>query len=735
MNWHLKKTGRLVIVSNRLPFTIARENNGYAIKRSSGGLVSGLTSWLKSWGGEYIWVGWPGACPDESVRQELLESAMRDYCACPVFLPEEQMERFYQGFCNTTIWPLFHYFPSLAGFKEEHWEIYKEVNRIFCDAVAEIINPDDIIWIHDYHLFLLPEMLRGRIPDLTMGLFLHIPFPSFEMFRLMPRAWGTKIIEGMLGADLLGFHTHDFTQYFLRSVLRYKGSDHNLGVITLRSRTVKADTFPMGIEFEKFHCAMEIPEVQKERNELLTTFSDRKVIFSVDRLDYTKGILNRLAGYEFFLETNPDWRGKVVFVLVVVPSRIGIEHYQEMKNRIDSLVGKINGRFGDVNWAPIVYQFRSVEFPFLAAMYNLSAIALITPLRDGMNLVAKEYIASRTDNSGVLILSEMAGASKELGEAIIINPNHKEDIARALKDAVEMPLEEQAVRVEHMQNRLKTYDIARWANDFLVALDRVKETQRDFEARLLNSSTIEAMRKSFRDAQRKLIFLDYDGTLVPYAPQPMHAVPDQELCKLLNFLARDIETDLVLISGRDRSVIDKWFGAISMGFVAENGAWIKGKEEQWRLLRPLNSEWKKALYPILKVYADRLPGAFIEQKEHSLVWHFRQADPEHASLRARELVDQLTEFTANIDIQVLRGSKVVEIRNSGISKASAAMSFLSSQSYDFILAIGDDWTDEDLFKVLPVTAYTIKVGITQSHARYNVTDYKDSRMLLKEISQ
>jgi trehalose 6-phosphate synthase/phosphatase len=398
-------------------------------------------------------------------------------------------------------------------------------------------------------------------------------------------------------------------------------------------------------------------------------------------------------------------------------------------------VVKINGRFGDVNWAPIVYQFRSVEFPFLAAMYNLSAIALITPLRDGMNLVAKEYIASRTDNSGVLILSEMAGASKELGEAIIINPNHKEDIARALKDAVEMPLEDQAVRVEHMQNRLKTYDIARWANDFLVALDRVKETQRDFEARLLNSSTIEAMRKSFRDAQRKLIFLDYDGTLVPYAPQPMHAVPDQELCKLLNFLARDIETDLVLISGRDRSVIDKWFGAISMGFVAENGAWIKGKEEQWRLLRPLNSEWKKALYPILKVYADRLPGAFIEQKEHSLVWHFRQADPEHASLRARELVDQLTEFTANIDIQVLRGSKVVEIRNSGISKASAAMSFLSSQSYDFILAIGDDWTDEDLFKVLPVTAYTIKVGITQSHARYNVTDYKDSRMLLKEISQ
>jgi len=728
-----EKKRRLLIVSNRLPFTITKENGGYAFNKSSGGLVTGLSSFLESWDGDYIWIGWPGQTPIEENAAVLRKEALKKYGAYPIFLPEETMESFYQGFCNCTIWPLFHYFPSLATYSEEQWHTYRKVNELFAEAVLEIAEPNDIVWIHDYHLMLLPGILREKSPPLTIGFFLHIPFPSFEIFRLIPRPWATEIIDKMIGADLIGFHTHEYTQYFLRNVLRFTGNEHNLGQIITPSRTVKADTFPMGIEFAKFFEASKDQAVQKERDELQKTLPAPKVVFSVDRLDYTKGILNRLEGYQLFLDNNAEWRGKVIFLIVVVPSRIGVEHYQQMKNSIDGLVGKINGQFGDMTWTPIVYQYRSLDFPVLAALYSLSHIALITPLRDGMNLVAKEYVASRVDRSGVLILSEMAGASKELGEAIIINPNHKEDIARALEEAIEMPPEEQTARIGQMQSRLKTYDVIRWAGDFLGALNSIKELQRSFEARMINSQIMESMSNEFHRTQKRLLLLDYDGTLVPFSSHPAYSRPDPALIELLTKLSDDSQNDVVIISGRDKNAIGEWFHDIPLGLVAEHGAWIKERGEPWRLLRPINSDWKKSLYPILKIFADRLPGSFIEEKEFSLVWHYRRADPEHASLRAHELIDQLTNFTANIDIQILRGSKVVEIRNAGINKANAAMALLSRQSYDFILALGDDWTDEDLFKSLPPNAYTIKVGNLQSYARFNLSDYRESRNLLGKL--
>ncbi len=724
---------RLIVVSNRLPFIASEEEGELRFRKSSGGLVTGLSSFLRSIKGEYIWVGWPGAEPEGEGKERLRQIAMERYNSYPVFFAPELMDKFYRGFCNSTIWPLFHYFPALTSYHEEHWATYKEVNEIFCQAILEILKPDDILWIHDYHLLLLPGLVRRRRPEQAIGFFLHIPFPSFEVFRLLPRQWGNEILEGLLGADLIGFHTHDYTQYFLRNVLRILGYEHNLGQIMLQSRTVKADTFPMGIEYSKFQNALQEPDVREEKEDLLKTLANFKLVFSVDRLDYTKGILNRLEGYEHFLEENPEWRGKMVFVLVVVPSRIGVDHYQQMKTNIDSMVGKINGKFGDVAWTPIVYQFHTLEFPRLAALYSLSDIALITPLRDGMNLVAKEYIASRTDRTGVLILSEMAGAAKELGEAIIINPNHKEDIARALKEAAEMPLDEQGTRLERMQARLRAYDIFRWAEDFLEGLDKIKDDQKKFEARFINSFILDKIKQNYLNAKHRFIFLDYDGTLIPFARSPHEARPDNDLLRLLQSLGDDPANRVVLISGRDRAVLDEWFENLPLGFVAEHGAWIKEKGGSWKLLKPLNSEWKHSLYPILKAYADRLPGAFIEAKEHSLVWHYRQADPEYAPLRAKELLDHITDFTANIDVQVLRGSKVIEIRNSGVTKGNAALMFLLQMRPDFILALGDDWTDEDLFRAMPDMAFTIRVGRAQSVARYNVRDFRGSRNLLREI--
>ena len=735
---------RLLVVSNRLPVTVIENQGKLIFQESVGGLVSGLSAYLDSLKGssftesEYIWVGWPGVSVDRRTKEELEElraKALSEYHSCPVFLTERAMERFYQGFCNKTIWPLFHYFPTYTVYEEALWLHYKCVNKIFCEAVLGLIKPDDVIWIHDYHLMLLPALLREKLPDVPIGFFLHIPFPSFEIFRLLPMKWRSEILEGLLGADLIGFHTYEYTQYFLRSVLRILGCEHNMGEIFLNNRLIKAETLPMGIDFRKFCAAVSYPEVQKEKEQLMKTLSGFKVVLSIDRLDYTKAIINRLWAYELFLEKNPQWHRKVILVLVVVPSRIGVEHYQQIKKQIDEFVGKVNGQFGSIGWTPILYQYRFLPFYPLVALYALSDVALITPVRDGMNLIAKEYIAAKTDKTGVLILSEMAGAAKELGEAIIINPNNTQEIADALKEALEMPKEKQVKRNEIMQNRLRRYDVVRWADDFIRELISVKDEQKRFNARLLSPSMREQLLKDFKKALKRLIFLDYDGTLVPFARYPQMAKPSEDLLKILKQLSENPANSLVLMSGRDKDILGRWFGMLNIGLVAEHGVWIKEKNEDWRLTKPVTFDWKPRIRPVLEMYADRLPGAFVEEKEFSIVWHYRGADPELAALRAKELMDDLVNFTANINVQVLQGSKVVEVRCAGVNKGIAAMYFVLKNSFDFISAMGDDYTDEDMFKAIPQTAYSIKVGMTQSYAKFNLHSHIEVMRLLEQLVQ
>jgi len=734
---------RLLVVSNRLPFTVVESQGKLIFQEAVGGLVSGLSAYLDSLKGssftesEYIWVGWPGVSVDKKTKkelEELTEKALCEFHAYPVFLTERAMEKFYQGFCNKTIWPLFHYFPSYCVYDEALWLHYKCVNRIFCDAVVEVIKPDDVIWIHDYHLMLLPKLLREKMPDVPIGFFLHIPFPSFEIFRLLPMKWRSEILEGLLGADLIGFHTYEYTQYFLRCVLRILGYEHNMGEIFLGNRVTKAETVPMGIDFQRFAAAASCAEVQEEKRNLIKTLPDFKLVLSVDRLDYTKAILNRLQAYELFLERNPQWHGKVVLLLVVVPSRIGVEHYQQMKRQIDELVGKINGQFGSVSWTPVLYQYRFVPFHPLVALYAVSDVALITPVRDGMNLIAKEYVAAKTDKTGVLILSEMAGAAKELGEAIIINPNNIQEIADALKEALEMPKDKQAKRNEIMQNRLRRYNVVRWADDFIHQLLSVKDRQKKFNARLLGLSVREQLLKDFKKAVRRLIFLDYDGTVAPFASHPQMAKPSEQLLKILKDISDDPTNTIILVSGRDKDTLQDWFGLLDAGLVAEHGVWIKEKSENWRLAKPLTNDWKLRLRPALEMYADRLPGAFVEEKEFSIVWHYRGADPELAFLRAKELMDDLVNFTANIDVQVLQGSKVVEVRCAGVNKGIAGMYFISKNNFDFMLAMGDDYTDEDLFKVLPETAYSIKVGLAHSYAKFHLRSHVEAIKLLEQLA-
>ncbi|MGD1087804.1 MAG: bifunctional alpha,alpha-trehalose-phosphate synthase (UDP-forming)/trehalose-phosphatase [Verrucomicrobiota bacterium] len=732
---------RYVVVSNRLPFTVSFQEGVPQYKPSAGGLTTGLWSYLDRKpqagveGPEHLWMGWPGASVPPEHETAVRVYGEQQFKSSPVFLPEESMDRFYLGFCNKTIWPLFHYFPTLTHYEEEYWQEYQNVNRVFGEAVVKALQPDDILWIHDYHLMLLPKLVREKFPEMPIGFFLHIPFPSWEIFRMLPRAWREEIIEGLLGSSLVGFHTHDYVRYFLTSVLRTAGYEHHLGSLSLRERVMKVDTFPMGVEFEHFAQAAASKETELRVEELRQKCIGQKVIFSVDRLDYTKGLINRLRGYELFLKNNPQWHGKVVFIISVAPSRIGVDSYQAMKLELEQTVGRIVGDFGNVHWTPLVYQFRNLTFDEIVPLYRLCDVALITPLRDGMNLVAKEFIASRPDQTGVLILSEMAGAAKEMGEALIINPFHREDFGKALEQALTMPVEEQVRRNKLLQERLRRYNVIRWADDFVQSLLSTQKTEAAQRARVLTGKALNTLMQQYRSSKRRALMLDYDGTLVPFAAVPRLAQPDAELLELLTTLGSDPANEVIIVSGRPRHTLENWFGKLPISLIAEHGVWLRNKNSDWRMLKTMTNDWKERVRPILQLFVDRLPGALLEEKEFSLAWHYRRADLEQASLRAKELLDDLTGYTRNIDVQVFEGNKVIEVRNSGISKGTAAMEWLSGQTSEFILGIGDDWTDEDLFRALPATAFSVRVGVANTAARYYLGNHTAVRRVLRELSE
>ena len=730
---------RLVIVSNRLPFTVSFKEGVPRFRASPGGLTTGLWSFLEKaettgpGPSDFIWLGWPGASIPPEHQASVREYGRNEFKALPVFLPDDAQEKFYQGFCNRTVWPLFHYFPTLARYDGEQWLDYVRTNARFAETLEQVLQPGDVVWVHDYQLMLLPGMLRERFPELPVGFFLHIPFPSFELFRLLPKPWRTELLKGLLGSSLLGFHTHDYTRHFLSCALRDLGYEHQLGSITLRDRVVKIETFPMGIQYERFASMAAARETESRAVELRSRCHGQKIIFSVDRLDYSKGLINRLRGYDLFLKRHPEWRGKVVFIISVAPSRTGVDSYLEMKRELEQTVGRIVGAYGTVHWTPLIYQYRNQGFAELVAMYRACDVALITPLRDGMNLVAKEFVASRTDQSGVLILSEMAGAAKEMGEALIINPFHEEEFASALEQALTMPLEEQVRRNQLLQTRLRRYDVIRWADDFLQTLLSTQKTEAARSARWLRGKAQSSLIQSFENAARRALLLDYDGTLVPFTDNPRLAQPDAELLELLRDLGSEPGNQLLIISGRGRAELENWFGALPVSLVAEHGAWTRPAGGNWQLLKPLTADWKDRIRPILLAYVDRLPGAALEEKEFSLAWHYRRADPEQASLRAKELLDDLADYTRNIDVHVLEGNKVLEVRNTGVTKGAAATLWLGSTAPDFILAFGDDWTDEDLFRALPPQAYSVRVGLAQTSARYYLGGHAAVRRLLRGL--
>ena len=728
-NLNTNNTNRIIIVSNRLPVKTTKIKNKIVFSSSAGGLATGLSSVSNFY--KTLWIGWPGIITNNKKEQNIIKKNLTAKDMYPIFLTREHINKYYNGFSNDTIWPLFHYFPQYVKYNNNTWETYCEVNQIFCDEIVEIANPGDIFWIQDYQLMLLPQLVREKIPNANIGFFLHIPFPSFEMFRLLP--WRNEILQGLLGADLIGFHTYDYAHYFMNSVMRLLGYDHTFNKINLKERIVKIDSFPMGIDYEKFANANNNSNVKKEISKLHKTTKNNKMILSIDRLDYSKGIPQRLKAFDLFLERNPEYVGKISLFIVVVPSRTNIKKYKALKTEIDRLVGKINGKYGEINYMPIFYLYRTLPFETMVAAYYIADIALVTPLRDGMNLIAKEYIATKKNNKGVLILSEMAGAAKELGDAIIINPNDINEIANALQTALSLPEDEQIKRNKVMQNRLKTYNIKRWGKEFFNSLKEIQKLQEDKLINLLTPQVEQKLLNDYFSGKKRLILLDYDGTLISFTPTPEQAIPDNNLLNLLRSLSKQQYNEIVIISGRDKNTLQEWFGDLNISLVAEHGAWIRPKNKSWHTIEPLNVKWKKDIRPIFELFVDRTPGSLLEEKEFSLVWHYRKSDNNLAKVRCGELVGTLEYFINNLNLQVLEGNKVIEIKSSGINKGRITLEWLSKNNWDFILALGDDLTDEEMFKVLPDDAYSINVGFSSSAAKFNIKSPKDVKHLLTKL--
>ena len=719
---------KLYIISNRLPVKATHSDGSFSFVRSEGGLATGLNSLQTSY--EKHWIGWPGLCAGKEKEKSEITSGLDAMNFHPVFLTEAQIRDYYEGYSNSTIWPLCHYFYAYTLYRKCFWQAYQEVNQLFCDEICRLVRPGDVVWIQDYQLMLLPAMLRKVYPDLCIGYFHHIPFPSYELFRILPER--AEILKGLLGADFIAFHTHDYMRHFISAVERVLRLEFKLDEVQLGNRVARVDALPMGIDYESYHNASCNPQVRQAIDHTRKQFGNHKLILSVDRLDYSKGILHRLYGFASFLEHHPEYHGKVTLAMVIVPSRDQVGSYAELKTRIDEEIGSINGRYSTMDWTPVCYFYHGFSWEELTAMYCVADIALVTPLRDGMNLVAKEYVAAKSDVPGVLILSEMAGAAVEMTDAIQINPNDADQIENAICRALEMPVEEQMTRLKRMQSIISVQTVDKWAADFIHELGDTCTKNEQFRQKRLSAATIASLRLRYNQAGRRLILLDYDGTLAALKPRPEDAMPTPELIALLQQLAADPANHVVVNSGRDHYTLEKWLGNLPVSFAAEHGAFYK-ENGVWHK-NAQKMDWGNGLLAILRLFVSKTPGARLEVKETALAWHYRESDAWLGSLRAQQLVNTLISICTRQKLQIMQGNKVVEIKSPDYNKGSEVSRLIANAHYDFILAMGDDTTDDDMFQALPRNAVTVKVGSISEMACYNLPLQADVLPFLRALA-
>jgi trehalose 6-phosphate synthase/phosphatase len=734
----------LLIASNRLPVTVdVAEDGEIAASPSSGGLVSALRGLDEP----HLWVGWPGAAVPEE-RERDVAAVLRHDGLFPVFLSDAEAEAYYTRISNETIWPLLHYFVGRLRFSDDAWASYVAVNDRFADTIAEVAAPGARVWVNDFHLALLPTALRSRRPDLAIGFFLHVPFPSSEIYRLLPVR--RELLHGMLGADYIGFHTGDYARHFRSSCLRILGMESEPNQIAVDGRIVGIGAHPIGIDVATFRRTLAGGETAQIAAELEERYRGKQIVLGVERLDYTKGIPEKLDAFERILELEPERASTTTLVQVVVPSRLESPDYTTKRDEIEQQIAHLNGRFGQLGTTPVEYLHRSISLPELVALYRRADVMMVTPLRDGMNLVAQEFVLCQSSpdpasgRHGTLLLSEFAGAAQVLPGALLVNPWDAGDLAARLLQALSLDEGERSRRLELMADRVLQLDSRTWAKAFLARLERYAAEPKPHFPERLDAAGVDRIARSLRGARRRTLLLDYDGTLRELVTHPMLAAPTDELRDLLVRLASLPRTDVHVVSGRTRESLDAWLGDLPVSLCAEHGAFAREAGGEWHRIVDADLSWLRIAEEILSRTAEEVPGSSVERKATSVAWHYREAEPEYGQWRAHELLAALGQSLFGLPAEILTGHRVVEIRARGVSKG-AYVSHLESEggvlSGWAVLAAGDDLTDEDLFDALPDGSIAIHVGPPRprgrngfGHTRFTVESPEGLRRALLRLA-
>jgi len=699
----------------------------------------------------------------EDQQSLLRDKLLKEQSCYPVFIDDTIADKHYNGFSNSILWPLFHYLPGDVDFKEEEWEAYTIANEAFASAVAEIARPGDTIWVHDYHLLLLPQLLRSKLQfeQVEIGFFLHTPFPSSEIYRILPVR--REVLFGLLACDLIGFHTYDYARHFLSSCTRILGLSTMPNGLEYQGRFVHVGTFPIGIEPEKFAQELTTDKVQCRIRHLRDKFKGKKIIIGVDRLDYIKGVPQKLHALDVFFSKHPEYQGEVVLIQIAVPTRTDVEEYQQLRSNVHELVGQINGQYGTPDFMPIHFVYKSVDFAELTALYAVANVALITSTRDGMNLVSYEYIACQQENHGTLVLSEFTGAAQSLNGAILVNPWNTEELAEAIYEALSLPEADRLNNQQKLYRYVTKYTAAHWGLTFVRELRRVSKDNHTSLPKLDLAFARDLLRRS---KKFKVFLFDYDGTLTKTHKLPEFAHPSKSVLEALAALNGMEGVLLYVVSGRDRVHLDKWFGGLGLGLSAEHGCFFKHPRKfpkktlsesavdvgdgWYRMVDVVNMSWRDTIRPLFQYYTERTPGSFIEVKEFNLTWHYRHADPEFGSWQAAELQVNLDKILSHMPVSVILGSKTLEVRPSSADKATVAQAILrdiqetpaeepltEGKEVDFLLCVGDGKTDESIFALLGNLEYCISctVGKKATKAHYYLDTVDEVKWLLRYLTE
>lgn len=778
---------RIIIVSNHLPLRAKRNDGGsWEFEWDDDALVAQAKDGL----GEDLDVVYVGSLSVEIDKEdeEAVTSELKARFKCsPVFLGEELKRQYYKAFCKQQLWPLFHYVlpmsPHSPGrFDPRLWQDYVKANKSFCKVVVEECATDtDFVWIHDYHLLVLPSLLRKRFNRSRIGVFLHSPFPSSEIFRTFPKR--EELLRSLLNADLIGFHTFDYARHFLSCCSRMLGLDHQTarGSIGIEyyGRNVGIKIMPTGVNPNRLLSGFDWSEFQWRRGELISQFQGKTVLVGVDDMDVFKGIELKLLAFERVLDFHPEWRGKLVLVQMTNAPRASSEELTELRHYVHQIVERIQKKYGGPAYDPVCYLERHVPLHERIAFYSIAECAVVTPTRDGMNLVPYEYVVCRqgpdrdtlSKRDSMLVVSEFVGCSPSLSGAIRVNPWSLESVADGIYTAIKMPLEHRRLRHEKHWKYVSQHTVAYWAQSYVADLQRVTKNHvamRSYNLGLgLDTFRMVALDANFRRlddgmvlsayraSQRRLFFLDYDGTLI--GANSITAAPTEEVHAILKRLTADPRNLVYIISGRARRELGEWFKDQSgVGLAAEHGFFFRPPHQsQWEVLNPaMDFSWMQMALPIMKHYQESTDGSSITAKESALVWHYGDADPDLGTWQAKELLDHLEDVLSNLPIEVLGGQTIVEVKPLGVSKGMVVEQVLRQTSaesglavetgdpppaVDFILCIGDDRSDEEMFNTMEhakldeVEIFPCVVGQRPSKAPYYLNDAGEVLQLLAKL--